>query len=313
MDKDSSLRLLEIARPCCIDVVRDYAASMEDARINRIGPTSAARYAADLETFLPRQGESIFSRVPFEIEASFGEQEFTDNDGFGFKLSFRRAFVEVIPENCEISRDGRYQRSLPRDQFHHLLKRVSESSSSKKGIASGGVSLQFSKILSALGIETSLHGEMQKKIQTGDMQSTESQLEFKIVRWVGASRWQIGHEVIGDPNEPSGELRGGYFSQLGDDAEDGSSNPLCFLIPKKGSKFSASVELRARKRDCVYSPLGDERNEESWAKKNKTQIERLLTLRMLEEQNRADGLSPPEGEVVLARGHIEVSKSRKSK
>lgn len=286
---------------------------MEEARISRIGPTSAARYAADLELFLPRQGETVFSNVPFEIEASFGEQEFTDNDGFGFKLSFRRAFIEIVPENCEISREGRYQRSLPKEQFRHLLKRVNESSSAKKARISGGVSLQFSKILSALGIETSLHGEVQKTLQSGDTQSIESHLDFKIVRWVGASRWQIGHEVIGDPSEASGELRGGYLSQLGDDVDEGSSNPLCFLIPERGSRFAATVELRARKRDCVYLPLGEERNEERWAKKNRTQIERLLTLKMLEEQNRADGLNPPEGEVVLSRGRIEVSKSRKNK
>lgn len=287
-----------------------YDAPMENARITRIGPTSAARYAADLELFLPRQGESVFSNVPFEIEVSFGEQEFTDDSGFGFKLSFRRAFIEIISDNCEISRDGRYQRTLPKEQFQHLLRRVSESSSQKKARASGGVSLKFSKLLSALGFESDLHAEVQKSIQSGDTQSFESHLNFKIVRWIGANRWQIGHETIGDPNEPSGELRGGYLTLLGDDIVDGSSNPLCFLNPIKGSKYNATVELRAKKLDCVYLPLGDERSEERWAKKNKVQIERLLTLKMLEEQNRADGLNPPEGEVVLARGSIEVSKSR---
>ncbi|WP_298852238.1 hypothetical protein [uncultured Ruegeria sp.] len=286
---------------------------MESARVTRIGPNSAARFAADLEIFLPRQGESSFSNIPFEVEASFGEQDFTDEGGFGFKLSFRRVFLEVITVGCEILRDNRYQRSLPRDQFQHLLKSVSDSSSMRKASAGAGVSLQLSRVLSALGIESSAHVEAQKSINTGDFQSLESDLEFKIVRWVGANRWQIGHEVLGDPSELSGELRGGYLSPIGDGREEDSSNPLCSLGPTKNTKYSAIVELRARKRDCVYRPLGKQRNEDRWASKNRTQIERLLTLKMLEEQNRKDGLSPPEGEVVLARGSIEVAKPRKPK
>lgn len=284
---------------------------MESARITRIGPTSAARYAADLEIFLPRQGESSFANIPFEVEASFGEQEFTDDEGFGFKLSFRRVFLEVIPEGCEILRENRYQRSLPKDQFQHLLKSVHESSGAGKANVKSGVSLRLAQVLSALGVETSAHVEVEKNIQAGNFQSVESDLEFKIVRWIGANRWQIGHEVLGDPSELSGELRGGYLSQIGDDREEGSSNPLCNLGPTKNAKYSASVELRARKLDCIYQPLGKERNEARWAKKNRNQIERLLTLKMLEEQNRRDGLAPPEGEVVLARGSIEVAKPRK--
>ncbi|WP_152615735.1 hypothetical protein [Leisingera sp. ANG-M1] len=285
---------------------------MEDIQISRLNLTSAARYAADLEVFLPRQGETMFANLPFDVEASFGEQEFTDEDGFGFKLSFRRAFIEVIPENCEIAREGRYQRSLPREKFQHLLKRVSEDHGSRRMNASGGISLRLAKLLSAVGIESKLHAEVQRSLQSGDIQSIESQLDFKIVRWVGAGRWQIGHEVIGDPNELSGELRGGYFTPPGDEITEGALNPLCFLNPTGGNEYTAIVELRARKRDCIYQPLGEERNEARWAKKNRVQIERLLTLKMLEEQNRKDGLSPPEGEVVLARGGIVVCKSQET-
>lgn len=114
---------------------------MDEATISRKGPTSAARYAADLELFLPRQGEVAFEQTPLELEVSFGEQDFTDSDGFGFKLSFRRAFIEVILEDCEILKEGRYKRSLPKEQFRHLLKRFSEKKGTKRGGARGGFSL----------------------------------------------------------------------------------------------------------------------------------------------------------------------------
>ncbi|MEO0666727.1 MAG: hypothetical protein AAFZ99_02315 [Pseudomonadota bacterium] len=275
-------------------------------RVTRTGPTCAARYAADLELFLPRQGQQKYDQLPLEIEVSLGEHQFSEGDGFGFSLRFRQVIVEVIMNDCEMSREGRYERKVDKEAFHHYLKRIKDKSTSKRGSVSTGISARLSQVLSALGVEASVMAEAEAQLRAGDIETLESRIDFKIVRWAGAGRWHIGHEVLGDPNELDGTLKGGYISQPKDAQSTPELSPLCVLLPLSQVGYAATVELRARKNDCVYKPLGPERNEERWERKNRSQIEHVLALKMLEEQNRRDGFQAPEGEIILSRGRINV-------
>lgn len=73
------------------------------------------------------------------------------------------------------------------------------------------------------------------------------------------------------------------------------------------TEFMLNVELRARKIDCVYIPHDDKKSKQKMTHKNKEKIEKILALKMLEQQNYSDGLEPPEGEVVLAHGQVLIS------
>ena len=108
-------------------------------------------------------------------------------------------------------------------------------------------------------------------------------------------------------------LRGLYLNKPADGRAGDDYNPLCILNPVGRRPYAVTVELRAKKRDCVYLPLGDEPTGQAWEKRNKNQIERLLALKMLEELNRADGLDPPEGELILARAMLGVRARRRRK
>jgi hypothetical protein len=127
----------------------------EDAVYERDGPTCALPLAAYLELFMPRQGEGRFACSPLEIEVSLGEQELSNENGFGFSLRFRRVVVALGLEGCELAREGRYERTLPAEDFVQFLKRVVDTTRFAKGEARGGASKFLSTVLSALGIELS--------------------------------------------------------------------------------------------------------------------------------------------------------------
>ena len=55
---------------------------------------------------------------------------------------------------------------------------------------------------------------------------------------------------------------------------------------------------------------GEPADGEMWEQRNKRIIEQILVLKMLKEQNRADGLEAPEGELILARARLIVRKRR---
>ena len=67
------------------------------------------------------------------------------------------------------------------------------------------------------------------------------------------------------------------------------------------------MELRALKSDCVYLPGISKPAAEVWAQRNREKIENILVLKMLEEQNRADGEQNPDGEIVLPRARLFVT------
>ena len=277
----------------------------DDASFSRRGPTNAMRYAAELELFLPRQGEGRFSNAPLEIEVSLGEQEFRDKDGIGFCLRFRRVIVEIIPKYCEIERDQRYRRTLPREDFTQFLKRVVEKGRLGRVGAKAGMN-GLSKILAAVGIDMALTGEVAASLESNNTQTIESKVDFPIVRWVAAGRWEIGHSVLGDPSELDGCLKGGYFGDPGDGRTPDDYNPLCILKPRGSRDYHVDIELRAKFGDCAFRSLSDERDEEEWAKKNKEEIMRILALKLLREQNRSDGLEPPDDELILGRSRLIV-------
>lgn len=280
-----------------------------DVTYEREPARHAARYAAALELFSPVQGEGTFLETPLLVEVSLGAQEFRDRDGFGFELRFRRVIVEVSVEGCEIARGGRYERTLPPEDYSHFLKRVAETS--RLGDAQGriGVAGLLKRILGGVGIEAEAEFLATAKLLSEQRSEIESRLSVKIVRWAGAGRWEIGHEIAGDPNEIDGLLKGAYLSPPGDGRGAKNSNPLCRLQPHGEADYRAVVELRARKVDCNYRVLSSRRTELRWRQVNRERIEKILALKMLEEANRAEGMEPPEGEVVLARAALAARRT----
>jgi hypothetical protein len=285
----------------------------EDAVYDREGPACAVRFAADLELFKPRQGEGCFARSPLEIEVSLGEQDLRDEHGFGFSLRFRRVIVALTLEGCDVARQGRYERTLPAEDFAQFLKRVVDTSRFAKAQGRVGSSKILSNLLSALGIELSAQAEVAASLERGNIKTIESKVNLKIVRFVANTRWEIGHPQLGDPSAIDTLLRGMYFNKPADGRMEDEYSPLCYVEPLDRRPYTVTIELRVKKADCVYVPLGNESGGEAWEKKNKTQVERLLAVRMLEELNRADGLEPPEGEIILARARLIVKAKRRRK
>lgn len=276
-------------------------------------PKSVARYAAELELFVPRQGQADWLKTPLEVEVSLGEQTFIDGtseDRFGFTLRFRKVILDVTTYNCVISRTGRYERTLPQDEFKQFIKRVIESSRMAGAEGGMGVSSSLTKLLSAVGLDLSAHARVAGEIKKGNLTSIESSLPFKLVRWVGAGRWEIGHDQIGDPREIDGLLKGAYFSHPSDGRSAEDTNPVCFIEPSGTANYSVVVELRARLGDCVYFPVGDLPPEPLWVRRNKDTVEALLVQKMLRERNRADGHKPPEGEIILSRGRLVIRRDK---
>jgi hypothetical protein len=190
---------------------------------------------------------------------------------------------------------------------------VVDTSRLAKAEARGGLSRILSNLFSALGVEASAHAEVAASLQRGDTKTIESKIKFKIVRFIPNTRWEIGHQELGDPSEIGNLLRGRYLNEPADGRAEDEYNPLCYVEPLDRRRYAVTVELRAKKADCHYIPLGREAGGETWEKQNKTQIQWLLAFKMLEELNCADGLEPPEGEVILARARLTVKGKRMRK
>lgn len=282
-----------------------------DAKFLREPTACAARFAADLELFAPRQGTEKFDRMPLEIEVSLGEEEFSDEEGFGFRLRFRKVIVEVYLEKAEISKYDRYQRTIPKEEFSELLERIAESAQSIGGEAEVSVAPNIGNLLRFLGLGLSVNGRISGDTASKKVNKTVLHNTVRVVQWAGAGRWQVGHEKLGDPLTVDGLLSGAYFYQSADDRNAEDLNPLCYVEPATNANYSGFVELRARKKDCRYFPSDSSDSSEIEYSKNKTAIERVTTLRMLEEANRRDGMNPPDGEIILARSHFAVKKKRR--
>lgn len=269
----------------------------------RSGPKWATPYAAYLELFLPKQGSGEYSKTPIDIEISMGDQEFTESDGFGFRLSFKRVFLTIIPRKCEVSREGRLERSIPKEEFTYLIKKIVNSSTDGELSAEGGLSNTARHLLSTIGIDIGASGKINKKSKWDDSTELQSRGEYRLVRWISAGRWEVGNEKLGDPREENGRLRGAYINP---DAESEGGRPLCFVNALENENYDVNIELSAKKKDLIYEPLGPVLNDEVWKKENRNNIEKLLLGKMLEKMNRSDGLEPAEGEVILARAKLTV-------
>jgi hypothetical protein len=283
-----------------------------DVHYEREPVRHAAPYAAALEVFPPAQGEGTFSATPLHIEVSLGAQEFRGENGLGFELRFRRVILELIVERCEVARSGRYERTLPPEDYSHFLKRVAETSRLGEAQGSLGVTSLLNRILGNFGVEAGAQSSVAAKLLSEQRSEIESRLSVKMVRWVGAGRWEIGHEIVGDPNEIDGLLKGAYLASPGDGRSKDESNPLCKLNPIGEDDYRVCIELRARKIDCDYRLLGGKLSGPIWGRINRNKIEKILALKMLEEANRAEGLIAPEGEVVLARASLEAKRKIES-
>lgn len=283
---------------------------MSASKSRRERPVMSVPYAASLEIFQPHQGQEYSDSLPLELEVSLGRQDFTDDDGFGFSLSFRQVFLDVSVRGCEILREGRYVRTVSKEDFSQYIKKFYETSSAASGGVTAGISSKIANLLASIGIDIAAQAQIKRALEQGEIKTLENSIDFKIVEWVGNGRWKIGHPRIGDPLQLDGSLQGAYLSPTGDGRTGSETNELCRLDPQHASNYSVSIELRAPKAACVYRPLGDLGTNETWAAKNKARIERVLALKMLQEKNRADGLSPPMDEVILARGRLIVSKRK---
>jgi hypothetical protein len=270
--------------------------------------TCAVRYAAELEIFPPRQGSEDFDRAPLQVEVTLGQGEFKESPSgidVGFTLRFRRVIVELALDNAELALDGRYNRTLSSELFKQSVRRTLEDTSNRGRERGGGVGLKLNAILSFLSLDGAIRSKLEEELKRGNFASVESAPPFQLVRYASGRRWEIGHTELGDPTQLDGALRGSYLT--GEPEADDGYCPLCYIVPLEPRPYSVTVELRASLRDCVYSPLGMERDEARWKQTNRRRIEGRLIAKMLQEQNRHDGHEPPPDEIILARGRIDFS------
>ena len=146
------------------------------------GPSHAVEDALTLEVLGPGQGQGSFSRTPVEIEVSAGDMEFREGE-IAISLKFRRVFVALILENCHLAIDGRYERTLDGEKYKHLIKQVEAVARSVSGNASAELGIG-AKLLSYVGIKASAGGAVKASSGKDNTSMVESNLPFKIVRFV---------------------------------------------------------------------------------------------------------------------------------
>jgi len=273
----------------------------------------AARLAAQLEIFPIQQGRGSFERAPLEVEVSLGEQEFREGpgvDAIGFILQFRRVIIEVQVEGGFISSTDRYERTLPDDVFKQYVKRAIESAQGLDGELEFGFGGVIARLLDAVGLTGKARLRAATELKRGNLQRFEGNLKLKIVRLIPGGRWEVGHSELGDPAEANGLLRGAYLNEPADGKQADDDSPLCYIEPINSRGYKVIVELRAALKDCDYLPTGPVLNDPMWARLNRNAIEKILVTKMMQEQNRADGLRPPAGEIILSRGEFRVRRKR---
>lgn len=288
---------------------------MSDLKVKRTIEDPVAPYAAALEVFRPRQGEESIDQLPVSLEVTLGDQEFIDpeaTDGFGVVLSFRRVIIALYPEGCEVAQSGRYERTIASDVF---LKAISEQRNTATDTAAsatveGGVGVEaswFAKFkLGAFSKAEAAHARKNAKAV-----SIDAVAQCAIVSIMPQHRWEIGRfieDATGEREGPLGVLRGSFFDDPSTGGEGGTDLCIVTATGKKGLKVT--VELRARIADCILMPQGQQMEGRALHHLNKALIEQRLGVKMIEERNRKRGLTPPPGEVILARGSVSVKPER---
>lgn len=282
--------------------------------VTREHPTHAVPQAAELTLGFPRQDHDDLCQVPLKANVILGQQTFKEGD-FGFTLRFRSVYVALRCERCTVSGDMRYIRSIPREDFVRAIKKeLKRTNDAGAGGRAGVDSSLLSRLLPLLGFHAEIHGKAEISSANAVDELLERVTVARIVTPLPDATWCIGLEGLGDPQQHAWFLEGTYLSQSPDVIwmED-DDPPLCLLEPGDGATFTVTIELRARDAEgsCAYLPLGRSREDEDWVKDNKERIERLLLLKQLREQNHQDGLDPPEGELILARGRLSLRKTLK--
>ncbi|WP_346893794.1 hypothetical protein [uncultured Roseibium sp.] len=260
----------------------------------------------ELEIFGPRQGHVDFLRMPLDAEVSLAVSTITDptDDTFGFQIGFKRIFLDVSTKGCRIAKDGRYKRSVPKEEFKLLLKRNLEEKSVIQRERRGEIGANIQGILKFLKISASMKGGREKSKTDASSDVQETEFSLYLVQRIAGMRWEIGHETLGDPLQVDGLLRGSYLSPPSDGNTKGDYTPLCYLEAEVAKRYSATIEIRAATKDCVYLPVVDGEDAHKLLEEKTTQIERILAIKALQKQNRKDGFDPPDDEIILARGEI---------
>ncbi|WP_341366460.1 hypothetical protein [Yoonia sp. BS5-3] len=286
----SKIRHLEIA------LTAKYSRSISAHTLER---------AAFLELFLPNQGQENFNLSPLNLVVSAGEQEFIEDVDVSFRLRFRRIIIDLVLSNCTIARLGRYEKTLTEDQVSIFREKLSLHKSTSSEELAGVANLAVAHKILKVGMDVSRKRGRQSDDQ--DKDNLSQKISIKIVTKSSGPTWEIGHEVLGDPRQFDALLKGDYLLEAPDRPLDEEDNPLCFLEPMDTSKpYSALVEMRVKKRDCVYFPLAENRDLADWRERNKRAIEGALVGKMLEAHKVGVGSRPPPGEIVLARAAIQV-------
>lgn len=264
--------------------------------------------AAHLELFQAQPEDGDTSIVPLNVQVSFGEQDFWDNDlkRIGCRLRFRRATLAVKPVGTNIFRLMRYERTLPEEKVAQVIERLTESTDSSKKSLFGGLSAKLSPLYAIFGIDAGLRAEVEKSIIEDLKKRLESKASIKIVRWVGSGCWEIGHEELGDPTELDGFLKGSYFTAPPDDRPEEPNSALCYLENSDDAGFAVDIELRCKLSDCVYIPLGAKLNEPNSKRQYRLEAEQEAMRLMLLKHNQNLGIQAPPGELVLAQGTLNA-------
>lgn len=256
--------------------------------------------AASLTLFAEQGAE--FRDNPITAELFFGDENVIEED-VGFNISFRKAILSLELDRAEILRSPtRLERRLETDQFTQVLKRVIEDQQKAEKLASGSIYFSLSNILRALGVNLRASGLVGKNETDDEIKILEGKSIYSIVQPIGADSWQIGHELIGDPTKIDGTLIGEYLT-AGED-----KGALCHVTPSgKARTYEITLKLRVSFRDCVYRPLGkDAPTGSKWPERNKLAIERAMQLKAIRDAQVDAGLSPEDGEFIIAQSSHKV-------
>lgn len=263
---------------------------------------------AELEVFKPRQDFNELSLAPLEIEVTCGTGGYSDREGFGFEVSFKRLHIDLLPNGCSIAHYPRFERTLQ----DVLFKKTSETLAQRtlNSEFSAQVNLEENYLASILKSGLGLGGSAGQRTTRTNSVSNETDYFYKIVSWSGAKRITIGgknEQAEGDPRTDDSALKGQYFLDLNRYETAYLEAVLCHLIPNDAeNSYSVNVVLSGNFKDAIYRPLGRVVREEAWIRRNKAAVEKALAFVTLRDQNIQEGFKPKANTVVFARGTFSV-------
>ncbi len=93
------------------------------ARVERRDHVDAFPSGVQLVTFVNQGGD--FLELPIQVDVIFGEEQVRDESGFGFAVKFRKCFLRLNLDRCQIvSSTHRHQATLPPEDFVQLGERT---------------------------------------------------------------------------------------------------------------------------------------------------------------------------------------------